>query len=161
MYVFAAGRNHPLNVALTYAALTLPAMLLGADPQILALHSVFNALLGLAQHSNVDFRTGAIGWVLSTPELHRWHHSSDEAESKHNFGTDTAIWDWVFGTRHAPVHPSPARVGLPNLALPLNYLRHLGAPFALRRYQVRPSVTPSARLERSRPTTETTPQTAG
>jgi sterol desaturase/sphingolipid hydroxylase (fatty acid hydroxylase superfamily) len=36
-------------------------------------------------------------WLI-TPRLHRLHHSLDAAESQHNFGFSTTLWDRAFGT---------------------------------------------------------------
>jgi sterol desaturase/sphingolipid hydroxylase (fatty acid hydroxylase superfamily) len=148
MYVFASARNHPLNVMLTYVALTCPVVLLGASPEVMALHSVFNSLVGMLQHSNVDLRTGPLGWILATPELHRWHHSNDREESAHNFGTDTAIWDILFGTRHLPSDRKPRVVGLPGVAIPSNFLKHMVVPFVYQRFVLVPAL---ARVLTERP----------
>jgi sterol desaturase/sphingolipid hydroxylase (fatty acid hydroxylase superfamily) len=136
MYVLASVRNHPLNVVLTFVSRTIPLVLLGADPEVLALVSVFNALLGMLQHSNIDMHTGAFGWIVSTPELHRWHHSTDLRESGSNFGTDLAVWDIVFGTRFLPRDRQPVAVGLPGTRIPTNYWQQLAVPFVLERFAV-------------------------
>jgi sterol desaturase/sphingolipid hydroxylase (fatty acid hydroxylase superfamily) len=134
MYVLASSRTHPLNAALTAFAIGLPLALLGVDARILALHAVFNTAVGFLQHANVDLYTRPFAWVFSTPDLHRWHHSTDMAESHHNYGTDTAIWDLLFGTRMLPADRQPRTVGVPELLIPGNYWQHLAVPFRLHRY---------------------------
>lgn len=134
MYVLASARNHPLNVAMTYAAQTLPLVALGASPRVLLVYTVFTAVLGILQHSNVDLRTRWLSTVLSTPELHRWHHATDEAAMHCNFGADTAIWDRIFGTRYLPDDREPHDVGIPGWRVPVNWWTHLGAPIRFQRW---------------------------
>jgi sterol desaturase/sphingolipid hydroxylase (fatty acid hydroxylase superfamily) len=136
MYVGVSVRNHPFNAILTYGAQTLPIALLGAGPEVLALHGVLNATIGVLQHSNLDMRTGPINWFFSTPELHRWHHSPVLEESQSNYGADLAIWDWVVGTRHLPADREPRAVGIPGVKVPLNYFQHLSVPLQLEKFEV-------------------------
>lgn len=134
MYALASARNHPLNVAMTYAAQTLPLLALGASPRVLLVYTVFTAVLGVLQHSNADLRTGALSHVLSTPELHRWHHATDEAAMNCNFGADTAIWDRLFGTRYLPGDREAHDVGIPGWHVPVNWWKHLGVPLRFERW---------------------------
>jgi hypothetical protein len=40
--------------------------------------------------------------LLVTPDMHRVHHSTDNAEANSNFGFNLSVWDRLFGTyRHA------------------------------------------------------------
>ena len=55
-------------------------------------------------------------------------------DSDHNFASNLILWDWVFGTRYLPADREVRHVGLPDLALPDNFLHHLASPFVLQRY---------------------------
>lgn len=132
MYAFAAARNHPMNAVLMHAGHVLPAALLGAPPEVLALCGAFTGVNGLLQHCNVDLRTGWLDGVLATADLHRWHHSADRAESDTNFGNNLIVWDRVFGTRSLPPG-RPARVGLDEGHLRENFVTHLLSPLNLYR----------------------------
>jgi sterol desaturase/sphingolipid hydroxylase (fatty acid hydroxylase superfamily) len=138
MHTLAAGRTHPLNVATTFFVGTVPLVLLGAPPDVLALVSVFTAVNGLLQHANIDMRIGPLGWVFAGPDLHHYHHSRVLAESNANYGSNLIVWDVVFGTRHAPLgeRPSPA-VGLNEASLPERIWLHFILPFVYTRQTTR------------------------
>ena len=98
--------------------------------------TVFKAVNGLLQHSNVDFRPGVLGWVLATSDVHRWHHSVHLGESNTNFGNTTMIWDQVFRTFFLPSDRKPGTdVGVADAIIPENYLMHLATPFWLGRFE--------------------------
>ncbi len=132
MYVFAAARNHPMNVILMHACHVLPAALLGAPTEVIALCGVFTGVHGMLQHCNVDLKHGWLNEVFATADLHRWHHSVERAESNANFGNNLIVWDRLFGTRSLP-EGRPARVGLDDGTRPVNYLWHLASPVLLYR----------------------------
>lgn len=134
LYVFAAGRNHPVNVMVTTLAATLPLALLGAPELVLASVSIFTAVHGMLQHANIDFRLGPLNYVFSGPELHRRHHSVREEESHSNFSSSLSIWDLVFGTFALPDDEVRLRdVGLPFLEVRRNFFAQLAVPFSYAR----------------------------
>jgi ornithine lipid hydroxylase len=134
MYLLMSVRNHPLNVALTYGAQTVPLVAVGVDARVLMYYTIVTAVIGILQHSNVELHTGVLSRVLSTPELHRWHHATDEAALNCNFAPDTAIWDQVFGTRYHPPGRQARDVGIVGTDVPVNFLRHLALPLFLERW---------------------------
>ena len=134
MYLLMSVRNHPLNTALTYGAQTVPLVALGVDSRVLMYYTIVTAVIGVLQHSNVDLRTGWLSRVLSTPELHRWHHATDEAAMNCNFAPDTAVWEQGFGTRYHPDGREAHDVGIVGSEVPVNFLRHLALPLVLERW---------------------------
>jgi len=74
---------------------------------------------GQVQHSNIERRSGALDHVFSTPDLHRWHHSTVYEKGDTNDGAVTSLWDKVFGTFFRPEDrdgPDALRVGrMPDL----------------------------------------------
>jgi sterol desaturase/sphingolipid hydroxylase (fatty acid hydroxylase superfamily) len=128
LYLLAAGRNHPLNVLWTYALQTFPLVLLGANPELLALHGAFTGAQGLAQHCNARFETRVWEWFLATPRLHRIHHGHEAADGDSNLGNNLIVWDLVFGTRR--LDPEPAAFGL-GPAFPATFLGQLASPWTL------------------------------
>lgn len=132
MYVFAAGRNHPVNVIASYLAQVLPPMLLGARGEVLLLLSIFTTIHGMLQHTDLDLRTGWLSWVFATPAIHRIHHSVDMVEGNSNFGSNLVLWDMVFGTFRPPT-TRPEEVGIAESVVPDGYWKQLAAPFRWRR----------------------------
>jgi sterol desaturase/sphingolipid hydroxylase (fatty acid hydroxylase superfamily) len=129
LYVFAAGRNHPFQVAVDHVAQVLPLILLGVSGDVLALLAVMTLVLGLLQHANIDMDHGLWNRIFATADYHRWHHSPEIAESKTNYGDNLILWDVVFGTRWLPEGRRPLSVGLPGWVVPENVFAHLKAPF--------------------------------
>ncbi|MGH7359336.1 MAG: sterol desaturase family protein, partial [Candidatus Rokuibacteriota bacterium] len=93
LYALTVARFHPLERTAQYFLETLPFALVGADGEVLALYLVFHSLHGFFQHANVDVRLGWLNYVVSGPELHRWHHSRRPAESNGNYANHLAVWD--------------------------------------------------------------------
>ena len=75
LYWLNVGRFHPIEKAVQYTVDTLPFALVGVPPEVLAAYFVFYALNGFFQHSNCRVRLGPLNYLVSGPELHRWHHS--------------------------------------------------------------------------------------
>jgi sterol desaturase/sphingolipid hydroxylase (fatty acid hydroxylase superfamily) len=49
-------------------------------------------------HANLKINLGWLGWVLTSPQFHRIHHSSDTVHADKNFGVYFSIYDHLFGT---------------------------------------------------------------
>jgi ornithine lipid hydroxylase len=98
LYFLNGLRFHPLNHLLNYAIALLPAMALGASPEAMLGYLALTQPVVLIQHANIDLRHGWLNRVFSTPEVHRWHHSTEPDEANRNFGSALLLWDHVFGT---------------------------------------------------------------
>ena len=84
---------------------------------------------GFYQHSNCSVRLGPLNYVVSGPELHRWHHSRIPQESDTNFGNNLIIWDLQFRTRFLPKRRMVGSLGLQNREYPIGFVAQMGAPF--------------------------------
>jgi sterol desaturase/sphingolipid hydroxylase (fatty acid hydroxylase superfamily) len=129
LYWLNVGRFHPLEKALQMAFDTLPFMLLGVGAEVIALYFVFYAVNGFFQHSNIRMRFGWLNWLVSSAELHRWHHARKPEESDNNFGNNLIVWDELFGTRYLPPDRDSDDLGLPNQNYPASFLAQLRTPF--------------------------------
>ncbi len=128
LYWLNVGRFHPVEKALQYTLDTLPFILVGVGAEAVALYFVFYAVNGFYQHSNVDVRYGPLNYLVSGPELHRWHHSKLIDESNRNYGNNLIVWDLVFGTWFLPRHARVGDLGLLNRDYPLDFLGQMIAP---------------------------------
>ena len=70
----------------------------------------------------------ALRWVITTPEFHHWHHTSDEEGLDRNFAGFLPLWDLAFGTAHQPGH-WPKNYGTVKFQPPETYLGQLLYPF--------------------------------
>jgi sterol desaturase/sphingolipid hydroxylase (fatty acid hydroxylase superfamily) len=129
LYWLNVGRFHPLEKGIQLAFDTLPFLVLGVDPAVLSLYFVFYAVHGMFQHCNADLRLGVLNWLVSGPELHRWHHSRCATESDRNFGNNLIVWDILFGTRFLPANAEVGELGLRNRRYPMGFVAQLRSPF--------------------------------
>ena len=130
LYALNVGRFHAIERTLQYVAETLPFALLGVREEALALYVLFHSLHGFFQHANVDVHLGILNYVLSGPELHRWHHSREPSESNANYANHLAVWDLLFGTYHLPDGKAVGALGLRNPDYPQTFRQQLRAPFS-------------------------------
>lgn len=129
LYSVSVSRFHPFEKILQYGFDALPFLLLGAAEEAMALYFVFYAVNGFYQHSNCDVRLGRLNYIISGPELHRWHHSASIAESNHNYGNNLIVWDLLFGTFFWPKGKAVGQLGLINRDYPRGFLGQLRGPF--------------------------------
>lgn len=128
LYFLNVGRFHPIEKCLQFALDAAPFLLLGVQPEVVAAYFVFYAVNGFFQHSNVDLRLGWLNWIVSGPELHRWHHSRKIKESDRNFGNNLIVWDAIFGTRFLPDEREVSELGLKNRDYPKDFVGQTLAP---------------------------------
>lgn len=129
LYTLNVGRFHPIDKSLQFLLDALPFIVMGVPPAVLSLYFVFYAVNGLFQHSNVDVKLGLLNYLMSGPELHRWHHSMIKEESNHNYGNHLIVWDWLFGTRYLPSDCEVEELGLINRRYPTGFTQQMAAPF--------------------------------
>lgn len=128
LYWLNVGRFHPLDKILQFLFDALPFILLGVAENVLALYFVVYAVNGFFQHSNIDVKLGVLNYLVSGPELHRWHHSKQVSESNRNYGNNLIIWDLVFGTYFLPRHRKVSALGLLRLC-PTDFVGQMKMPF--------------------------------
>jgi len=129
LYWVNVGRFHPVEKAIQYCADALPFILLGVAPEVLSAYFVFYAVNGFFQHSNCRVRLGPLNYIISGPELHRWHHSELPKESDQNFGNNLILWDILFGTRFLPRDREVGPLGLVDRTYPTDFFSQMKAPF--------------------------------
>jgi sterol desaturase/sphingolipid hydroxylase (fatty acid hydroxylase superfamily) len=129
MYWLNTSRFHPIEKAMQFMMDVLPFMLLGIAEEVIALHLVLYAVNGFFQHCNIDLKYGWLNYIVSSTELHRWHHSRDAKESNNNYGNNIIIWDIVFGSFYLPPERTVEEVGLVNKNYPMAFHKQMKAPF--------------------------------
>src|SRR5215211_272882 len=129
LYTTNVFRFHPAEKTLQFLLDTLPFMLVGIGTEVLAYYFVFYSMSGLFQHSNCDVRLGWLNYLVSGPEVHRWHHSRKIVESNSNYAHSFVVWDLLFGTYFRPCDSEVAQLGLHALDYPRRFVGQLLAPF--------------------------------
>ena len=139
LYTLNVGRFHPLEKALHFACDTVPFLLLGVAPEVIAGYFLLYATNGFFQHSNLRLRYGWLNYLVGSAETHRWHHARDPKVAACNFGNTTILWDLLFGTWHLPgARPAPA-AGILDPVYPKSFWPQLWAPFRRRHSAVESS----------------------
>ncbi|MBI2312158.1 MAG: sterol desaturase family protein [Betaproteobacteria bacterium] len=99
--VTTGARFHPIEIVLSMLIKFAVIVVLGAPVLAVVLFEVVLNGTAMFNHGNVRL-AGALDrrlrWVLVTPDMHRVHHSIEEAESNTNFGFNLSLWDRLFGT---------------------------------------------------------------
>ncbi len=101
-------RQHPGESVIRYIGLAATAIALGASPAAFMVYRVWSTLQGLLEHANVKLPLAvdtALALFISSPNMHKVHHSRDPRLTDTNYGNITSLWDRVFFTF------TPARVG--------------------------------------------------
>jgi len=130
LYWLNVARFHPVEKALQMVFDVLPFMILGVGEHVIALYFVFYAINGFFQHSNIELRFGWLNYIISSPQLHRWHHSKRPQESNTNYGNNLIVWDILFGSYFLPKNREIDDLGLQVADYPQDFTRQLKAPFA-------------------------------
>lgn len=130
LYWLNAARLHPVDTALLYLTSYAVLIVLGCPEIVIALFAVFDSVFGMVQHCNVQLPLGPLSYVLSTPELHRWHHSRRLEEANANYGSNLIVWDLVFGTYLLPRdRRPPTDIGVADIpTFPQDYFGQLLSP---------------------------------
>jgi ornithine lipid hydroxylase len=81
LYTMNNFRYHPLNYTINFALSVFPLMLIGVPSEVLFGYMVITQPILMLQHANIDLRSGWLNYVVSTNELHRWHHSTQASEA--------------------------------------------------------------------------------
>lgn len=128
LYCWNVFRFHPVDKSLQFLLDSLPFIVLGMAQEAFAYYFVLYATSGLLQHSNCDVRLGWLNYLLSGPEVHRWHHSAEVADANHNYAHTLIVWDLSFGTYYRPSR-EVGDLGLADLTYPSSFVGQMTAPF--------------------------------
>jgi ornithine lipid hydroxylase len=132
IYVLNVGRFHPLEKVLQFSLDSVPFLLLGVAPEVLAGYFVFYSVNGFFQHSNLRLRYGWLNYIVGSAETHRWHHARDPKLAYCNFGNTVIVWDLLFGTWYLPVGSGPGDIGIPDRNYPKGFWAQMSMPFKRR-----------------------------
>lgn len=129
LYLLNVGRFHPLEKLLHFCLDSVPFLLLGVTPEVLAGYFLLYSVNGFFQHSNLQLRYGWLNYVVGSAETHRWHHAKDPKTASCNFGNTTIVWDLLFGTWFLPKDQHLGDIGIPKKNYPKSFLAQMWIPF--------------------------------
>ncbi len=131
LYTLNVGRFHPLEKVLHFSLDTVPFLLLGVAPEVVAAYFVLYSVNGFFQHSNIRLRYGWLNYLVGSAETHRWHHAKDPKTASCNFGNTTILWDLVFGTWYLP-EDRALEIGIMDAGYPKGFWVQMITPFGSR-----------------------------
>lgn len=130
----AGSRSHVLEIVINQTIEFAPIIILGADPAVIPIKALIDAMFGMFIHANVKVNLGKLKYIINTPELHLWHHANYQEVFHANFSTKFSFWDYLLGTAYDPGHApgnKPENWGL-GYAYPKDYfLQHA---FSIKRF---------------------------
>ena len=109
----AGTRSHVVEIIINQTVEFAPIILLGADPVVVPIKALLDAVWGMYIHSNIDVHSGKLQYIINGPEMHQWHHADNKSVFYSNYSTKFAVWDWLFGTAYLPGRKKPREFGLP------------------------------------------------
>jgi sterol desaturase/sphingolipid hydroxylase (fatty acid hydroxylase superfamily) len=111
-------RAHPVDIVFTRLCGFIPMYVLGLARPITntldvvpLLVLVVGSMWGFFIHANVRWHLCWLGWLVSTPAFHHWHHTND-SHRDNNYASMLPVFDRVFGTLHLPERQWPAKYGI-------------------------------------------------
>jgi len=107
----AGSRSHSIEILINQTIEFAPIILLGANPIVVPIKALIDAVWGMYIHSNINVRSGKLQYFINGPEMHQWHHADHREVFYANYSTKLAIWDWIFGTAYLPDR-KPEQYGL-------------------------------------------------
>ncbi|SHM74330.1 sterol desaturase family protein [Mucilaginibacter sp. OK098] len=98
----AGSRSHAFEIIINQTIEFAPIIILGADPAVIPIKAMLDAMFGMFIHANVNVRLGKLKYIFNSPELHLWHHANYHEVFHANLSTKFALWDYLFGTVYDP-----------------------------------------------------------
>jgi sterol desaturase/sphingolipid hydroxylase (fatty acid hydroxylase superfamily) len=121
--VSTALRFHPGELLLSLPLRLFAIGVVGAPPVAVVIFEALFTVSNLIEHGDIDLPLEferAVGSVLVTPALHRFHHTRAGLERDHNFGTILVLWDRLLGTYRPSSSTTRVEVGLAEIRRPLD-----------------------------------------
>jgi sterol desaturase/sphingolipid hydroxylase (fatty acid hydroxylase superfamily) len=98
----AGSRSHAIEIIINQTIEFAPIIILGADPAVIPIKAMLDAVFGMFIHANINVRLGKLKYILNSPGLHLWHHANYQEVFHANFSTKFAVWDYLFNTVYDP-----------------------------------------------------------
>ncbi|WP_461451858.1 sterol desaturase family protein [Mucilaginibacter sp.] len=96
------SRSHILEIIINQTIEFAPIIILGANPEVIPIKALLDAMFGMFIHANVNVKMGKWKYFFNSPELHLWHHANYKEVFHANFSTKFSVWDHLFGTAYDP-----------------------------------------------------------
>lgn len=96
-----ATRHHPGDYVFREILSLGVVFFVGAPLEYYIFYRMLTLFFGYTSHANIVFPRwldGTLGWLLITPNIHKFHHHQEVHWTDSNYGNILSIWDRIFGT---------------------------------------------------------------
>ena len=125
----AGSRTHFLDTLCVRSFSMAMIYLLGASKEALDIYVIFASFQAVFIHANVGINFGPLRYLITTPQFHHWHHSSDEVAIDMNYAAHLPVLDKIFGTYLMPGQHWPEKYGTVGDPLPRGIIKQHLYPF--------------------------------
>jgi lathosterol oxidase len=125
----AGSRTHFIDIFITRSISFIPVYLLGVTPTVFIVYIVIISFHAVFIHANVNWKSGPLKYLISTPQFHHWHHADDPTAYNTNYAVFFSFIDRLFGTFYLPGEKWPARYGVSMPNYPRGFLPQFIYPF--------------------------------
>ena len=140
--IFTDDRTHIVDLLVGSLLTFIPFFIFDvSNLYAIAVISIYKPLHNRFIHANLKINLGWLGWLVTSPQFHRVHHSVEPEHADKNFGVYLSIFDHLFGTacKSRNVYPLtgiadtrfPTEDKVRVLQLPGNWLAQTVYPFKL------------------------------
>ena len=94
-------RQHPLEGAWRFLWTIIPVWALGVPAAGVVVYRLLSTVNALFEHANLRMwrpLDSALSLLVSTPNMHKIHHSRHQVQTDTNYGNILAVYDRLFGT---------------------------------------------------------------
>lgn len=108
-------RNHPAEVSIDVVGELIVFTLFkwaGVYPGVILVAGIVIGVWNFFVHSNTRWTFGPLRYFITSPMLHRWHHSDSPEAADKNFAVMFSCIDVLLGTFYMPKNQQPKTTGL-------------------------------------------------
>ena len=126
----AGSRLHLLELLITRVGVLGALYVCGFSLPVMNAYIILVGFQAVLIHSNVTIPWGPLRYVITTPDFHHWHHSSDEVAIDRNYSAHFAFIDYLFGTAVRGQQGFPHAYGVVGDYMPSGFLKQQAFPFS-------------------------------
>ena len=138
--IFTDDRAHIVDLVIGQLLTFIPFFIFNvSNLYAVAVIAIYKPIHNRFIHANLKINLGWLGWVFTSPQFHRIHHSAEPEHADKNFGVYFSIYDHLFGTACADrnIYPQtgitdsrfPTEDKVRVSQLPKNWLAQMVYPF--------------------------------
>lgn len=106
--------SHPVDYFFRNVISYTPLIIFDFSPVAMAMSQTLSVTGGMLSHSNFNLDCGIWNKIISTYQVHRWHHSYLPKEANNNYGIAILLFDHIFKSYYYPPDRIVEKIGIEN-----------------------------------------------